>query len=201
MKTQSHAMYRLIVPGLTALAVAAVSVVALAAGSPQPAKAAARQAVPEAAVKTGDRVLVFETKNTEGKTVKFPQDYKGKVVLLDFWATWCGPCMSEMPNVVAGYGKYHARGFEILGISLDQENAAAKLATVTKEQKMPWPQVYDGKYWKAAIAVQYNIHSIPHAFLVDGTTGMIVADGDSIRGNRLAPAIEKALAARTAPAP
>jgi thiol-disulfide isomerase/thioredoxin len=190
MKTQSHvkSRSRLIIPGLAALILAAASFGALAAAT-------------DAAVKAGDKTLAFEAANTEGKTMKFPQDYKGKVVLLDFWATWCGPCMSEMPNVIAAYGKYHDQGLEILGISLDQENAAAKLAGVTKEQKMPWSQIYDGKYWKATIAVQYNIRSIPHAFLVDGTTGLIVADGDSIRGNKLDPAIKKALAARTAPMP
>jgi peroxiredoxin len=193
MKKQTYTKLHLIVAGLTALTLAAVAVGALAAGNP-PTAPAARPTVPEAAVKAGDKVLAFEAKTTEGKTVKFPQDYKGKVVLLDFWATWCGPCMSEMPNVIAGYGKYHDRGLEILGISLDRENSAAKLATVTKEQKMTWPQVYDGKYWKAEIAVKYNIQSIPHAFLVDGTTGMIIADGSSIRGKDLAPAIAKAIA-------
>ncbi len=187
MKNPIQAIRRLILPSL-ALAVAAVAWYSFGASS----------GVPEAAVKVGDKVLPFEAKTTDGKILKFPDDYKGKVVLLDFWATWCGPCMSEMPNVVASYDKYHGRGLEILGISLDREKAEAKLASVTKEQKMPWRQVYDGKYWDAAIAVKYNIKSIPHAFLIDGTTGKVVADGDSIRGNKLAPAIEKALAMTTA---
>ena len=185
MKNPIHAVNRLILPGL-ALAVAVAAWYSFGAS------------VPEATVKAGSKALPFESKTTDGKAVKFPDDYVGKVVLLDFWATWCGPCMSEMPNVVASYDKYHGRGFEVLGISLDRENAQAKLASVTKEQKMPWQQVYDGKYWDAAIAVKYNIKSIPHAFLVDGTTGKILADGDNIRGTKLAPAIEKALAATTA---
>jgi thiol-disulfide isomerase/thioredoxin len=185
MKRSIHTIHRLILPSLALAAAAWYTFGA---------------AVPEAAVKAGDKVLPFEVKNTDGKTVKFPDDYKGKVVLLDFWATWCGPCMSEMPNVVASYDKYHSRGFEILGISLDREKSEAKLASVTKAEKMPWQQVYDGKFWDAAIAVKYNIKSIPHAFLVDGTSGKVVADGDSIRGNKLAPAIEKALAATTASA-
>jgi hypothetical protein len=62
---------------------------------------------------------------------------------------------------------------------------------------MPWAQIYDGKFWQAAIAKQYGIESIPHAYLVDGDTGMIVAEGNAIRGEKLAPAIEKALARKT----
>ena len=136
-----------------------------------------------AAVGAGQNVLPFEARTTAGTTVKFPGDYQGKVVLLDFWATWCGPCVREIPNVTAAFEKYHSQSFEILSVSLDKEDAAAKLAAFTKENKMPWPEIYDGKYWKAAIAVQYNIQSIPHAFLVDGDTGKVIADGDSIRGD------------------
>jgi thiol-disulfide isomerase/thioredoxin len=154
--------------------------------------------VPPAAVSAGQKVLPFEAKATDGSAVKFPDGYKGKVVLLDFWATWCGPCVAEMPNVIAAYDKYHSKGFEILGVSLDQEKADAKLAAFTKEHKMPWLEIYDGKYWKADIAVKYNINSIPHAFLVDGDTGMIIADGGGIRGQNLEPAIEKALAKKAA---
>ncbi len=155
---------------------------------------AVRAAETPSAVAAGQRVIPFHAKTTAATDVSFPGDYKGKVVLLDFWATWCGPCVAELPNVTAAYDKYHAKGFEILSVSLDQENMAAKLAAFTKANKMSWPEIYDGKYWKATIAVQYKIEYIPHAFLVNGDTGMILADGDSIRGDNLAPAIEKALA-------
>ncbi len=127
-----------------------------------------------------------------GKEVKFPDDYKGKIVLLDFWATWCGPCVAELPNVVKAYGKYHDQGLEVLGISLDREAWEQKLAAFTKKKEMPWPQVYDGKFWSAAVAKLYGINAIPHMILVDGDTGVILADND-IRGEALAPAIEKAL--------
>jgi peroxiredoxin len=142
----------------------------------------------------GKKAPAFTAKLLGGKEVKFPDNYKGKVVLLDFWATWCGPCVAELPNVVKAYGKYHDQGLEVLGISLDKEDWEQKLADFTKKKDMPWPQVYDGKFWSAAVAKLYGINGIPHMILVDGNTGVILADTD-IRGDALAPAIEKALAA------
>jgi peroxiredoxin len=143
----------------------------------------------------GKKAPVFTAKTLDGKTVNFPADYKGKVVLLDFWATWCGPCMGEVPNVVNNYAKYHSQGFEILGVTLDKEDATAQINKVMTKKDMTWPQIYDGKYWQAAIAKLYGINAIPHALLVDGDTGVILADKD-IRGDQLSPAIEKALAAK-----
>ncbi len=155
--------------------------------------AATRPAGPD--LSPGQKAPTFTAKLLDGKTVKFPDDYKGKVVLLDFWATWCGPCVAELPNVVNAFGKYHAEGLEILGVSLDREGTEQKVADFTKQKGMPWPQVYDGKFWQAEVAKIYGIHSIPHMLLVDGDTGVIIADTD-IRGPKLAPAIEKALAGK-----
>ena len=144
----------------------------------------------------GQKAATFQATTTDGKTIKFPESYKGKVVLLDFWATWCGPCRVEIPNVVSSYKKYHDKGFEVLGISLDRENAGDKLATFAKDNDVTWPQVYDGKFWKAAVAEQYGIHSIPRPILVDGDTGMVVAEGSDARGAKLDATIEKALAGK-----
>jgi peroxiredoxin len=149
-------------------------------------------------LRPGKKAPAFTAKLTSGQNVKFPEDYKGKVVLLDFWATWCGPCVAEIPNVVKNYEKFHAQGLEVLGISLDRAGSEQKLAEFTKKQGMRWPQVYDGKYWEAAVAQRYGIEAIPHMLLVDGDTGLILANKD-IRGTRLASAIEQGLAAKKKP--
>lgn len=142
----------------------------------------------------GKAITPFTATLMSGQEVKFPADYKGKVVLLDFWATWCGPCIREVPHLVEAYKAYHDQGFEILGISLDQKDQTQKINEVMKEHSMTWPQVYDGGFWKARIAQQYVIHSIPAVFLVDGDTGEILGLRQDLGGDKLKQAIEKALA-------
>ena len=89
---------------------------------------------------------------------------KGKVVLLDFWATWCGPCVGEIPHVKEAYEKFHDQGFEVVGISFDKDKA--KLEQFVKENGMPWPQYFDGKGWQNQYGVQFDIKSIPTMWLV-----------------------------------
>ncbi len=129
----------------------------------------------------------FSETSLDGKPLSLAS-YKGKVVLVDFWATWCGPCVAELPNVLKAYEKYHDKGFEIVGISLDQEKDA--LTKFTADKKMPWPQYFDGQGWKNKLAGKYGVNSIPATYLLN-KDGVII--GKNFRGPALDEALEKAL--------
>ena len=106
--------------------------------------------------------LVFEA--LDGRTVDLSK-MKGKVVLIDFWATWCGPCIVEIPKIKKIYNKYKSEGLEVFGISLDTDRK--KLETFVSENNIPWPQFFDGKGWHNRLAKKYGIVSIPTYWLVD----------------------------------
>ena len=129
--------------------------------------------------------------DVNGKTID-AATLRNKPVVVEMWATWCPPCRAEVPNVVAVYNKFHGKGFEIIGISLDRENDQGKLEAYTKENNMPWPQFFDGKYWQNELAAKYGVNSIPAAFLLDGE-GKIIGKGDALRGEKLEVAVAKAL--------
>lgn len=141
----------------------------------------------QATLKPGAVFPDFSEKSVAGEPLSL-QQYKGKVVLVDFWATWCPPCVAELPNVLAAYQKYHDKGFEIIGISLDKDQGA--LDKFTKEKGMTWAQYYDGKGWENVLARKYGISSIPATFLV-GPDGKIVAR--DLRGEALDAELAKLL--------
>lgn len=142
----------------------------------------------------GVDTIDFEADTMDGKAVVFPEDYKRRIVLLDFWATWNPMYVLEAPRIAAVYEKYHERGFDILGISLDKENEDETVRKFTKRYAMKWPQIYDGNYLKAEVARLYGINALPVSLLVDGSTGKILAMGGELRGTGLEKAVVAALA-------
>lgn len=169
-------------PGTVAAQGAAVSL----------AKAQAQQAEEDAKIpeglEVGQRFPSFKEQSISGASLSLFA-YRGRVTLVDFWATWCGPCRQEMPNVIATYQTFHAKGFEIIGVSLDEDRNS--VLAFTQANGMNWAQYFDGKGWQNKLATQYGVASIPMAYLLD-QHGVII--GKRLRGQALSVAVAKALA-------
>ena len=121
----------------------------------------------------GNKYIDIALPGLQGNPVKL-SDYvpKNKYTLVDFWASWCGPCRAEMHNVVQAYTEFHDKGLEVVGVSLDKDHDA--WVQGVSELKMPWPQMSDLNGWECAGAVTYNIRSIPANILIN-QQGIIIA--------------------------
>ena len=135
----------------------------------------------------GRMAMDFTQNDTLGNPVSL-SSFKGKHVLIDFWASWCGPCRQENPNVVKAFNNYKDKGFTVLGVSLDQPNAKDKWMKAIHDDKLTWTQVSDLKYWKNEVAVQYGIQAIPQNYLID-PQGKII--GKNLRGEALNKKLEE----------
>ena len=129
----------------------------------------------------GRQAIEFSQKDTSGNLVSL-SSFRGKYLLLDFWASWCGPCRAENPNVVKMFNQYEGKGFTVLGVSLDQPNGREKWLKAIHDDKLTWTHVSDLQFWNNAVAVRYGIQAIPQNLLID-PQGKII--GKNLRGEDL----------------
>ena len=139
-----------------------------------------KPAVDENTITEGYAFPTLEFTSFTGKQINIAE-LKGKVVLIDFWAAWCGPCVQAMPDLIETYKQYHDKGFEIIGISLDRTQK--QFEDFIKENNMTWPQYYDGLAWENKIAQRFGVKGIPHIVIID-KTGAVYFNTDYDKGKQ-----------------
>ncbi|WP_339889420.1 TlpA disulfide reductase family protein [uncultured Flavobacterium sp.] len=131
----------------------------------------------------------FSAPSPDGKMISLKESM-GKVTLIDFWASWCGPCRQENPNVVAMYNELHEKGLNIIGVSLDKEGESQKWKDAIAKDGLTWNHISNLKHWKEPIAEQYNVKSIPATFLLDASGKIVAKD---LRGEELKAKVKELL--------
>lgn len=135
--------------------------------------------------RVGSTAYPFKLQGIDGNTIAL-KEYKGKYVFLDFWASWCGPCRREVPNVAKMYKALKGKDFEVIGISIDNKEDAWKNAV--KEMKMTWPQACDLEAWNSLVARKYNVQAVPRTILID-PEGKVI--GIDLRGEDLTKKVKE----------
>jgi peroxiredoxin len=154
---------------------------------------------PAADARVGQAAPAFVARTLDGQTLRFPDDFRGRRVLLAFWATWCPPCRAEIPDLRAAYADFGDRGLALLGVSLDgpQGVSEADFRAFVKEYALSWPQVYADT---ERLAGAYGVSAIPALFLIDGDTRQIIAAGEQLSGPYLEGTLARVWRAQAAPA-
>jgi len=137
----------------------------------------------------GSEAPDFAQPAPDGKIISL-SSLRGKVVLIDFWASWCKPCRMENPNVKRVYDQYKGKGFEIIGVSLDDEKDRGKFIELVAKERVTWPQRFQGRGWKDDLARTYTISGIPAMFLLDAEGRLVTTNA---RGPRLEQEVKRLL--------
>jgi thiol-disulfide isomerase/thioredoxin len=135
----------------------------------------------------------------DGKKLTFPGDMKGKVLVIDFWATWCAPCVAALPHMKEVYAKYSPKGVEFVGISLDKEADKQKLLDFIKDKGIAWPQTFSGKYWQDPTAERYGVQGIPSVWVIGKDGRILSADAAADLEGALDQALAESSGATTKP--